>query len=137
MKRAISWVPLLAITAHVWAQGTEADTPSAIEADPPAPAEPAAPVVEAEAQNRMMGEIVVTAQKREESIQDVPISVEAFSAEQLDAQGVLDVEDLPQLTPGLSVTTQLGFTSTFLRGVGSDAFILADPSVTIYVDDVY
>lgn len=107
-----------------------------IAVDAPAPpSEPAsAPPT---SQSRLVGEIVVTAQKREELLQDVPISISAFSTAQLEAQGVLDVEDLPKITPGLTVTTQVGFTSTFLRGVGSDAFLLADPSVAIYVDEVY
>lgn len=87
--------------------------------------------------SRLVEEIVVTAQKREENLKDVPISITAFSAGQLDAKGVFDSGDLPKLTPGLTVTTQVGFTSTFLRGVGSDAFILGDPSVVTYVDGVY
>lgn len=87
--------------------------------------------------NRLVTEIVVTAQKREEDLKDVPISIAAFGAEQLDARSVLDAGDLPKITPGLTITTQVGFTSTFLRGVGSDAFILGDPSVVTYVDGVY
>jgi iron complex outermembrane recepter protein len=92
---------------------------------------PAAP------RSRLVEEIVVTAQKREESLQDVPISVQAFSAAQLDVRGVLDVKDLPQITPGLTVTTQVNYTSTFIRGIGSDAFLLGDPSVANYVDGIY
>lgn len=87
--------------------------------------------------SRMIEEIVVTAQKREESIKDVPLSVTAYSAGALDAKGVHDASDLPKLTPGLTITTQVGFTSTFLRGCGSDAFILGDPYVATYVDGVY
>lgn len=61
----------------------------------------------------------------------------AYSAGALDAKGVHDASDLPKLTPGLTITTQVGFTSTFLRGCGSDAFILGDPYVATYVDGVY
>ena len=82
-------------------------------------------------------EIVVTAQKREESLQDVPISVQAFSGEAMEAAGINSAASLPSQVPGLTVTTQLGFTSIFMRGIGSDAFLLADPSVVTYIDNVY
>jgi iron complex outermembrane recepter protein len=97
-----------------------------------APAEPAR-----RARSRLVEEIVVTAQKREENLQDVPISVNAFSADMLDARGIVDPKDLPLATPGLTVGSQAGFTVTFLRGVGSDAYLLADPSVALYIDGIY
>lgn len=87
--------------------------------------------------NRFIEEIVVTAQKREENIQDVAISVQAFSADLLDAKGVADPLSLPQVTPGLTVGSQAGFSVTYLRGVGSEAFLTADPSVALYIDGVY
>lgn len=87
--------------------------------------------------SRMIEEIVVTAQKREENLQDVPISISAFSADMLDAKGVSDPKDLPLVTPGLTIGSQAGFTVTYLRGVGSDAFLLGDPSVALYIDGVY
>jgi len=87
--------------------------------------------------SRAIEEIVVTAQKREENLKDVPLSVAAFSADALDARQVLTLQDLPKLTPGLTVTPQAGFTSLFLRGVGSDAYALGDPLVVYYVDGVY
>lgn len=88
-------------------------------------------------QGRPIEEIVVTAQKREQSLSDVPISVQAFSGEQLADAGALDNLDLPKITPGLTVTQQVGYTTTYLRGVGSDAFLLADPSVVNYIDGIY
>ncbi len=87
--------------------------------------------------SRLVEEVIVTAQKREENLRDVPISITAFNAGQLDARGITDSSALPKITPGLTVSTQAGFTSTFLRGVGSDAFILGDPSVVTYIDGVY
>ena len=80
---------------------------------------------------------MVTAQKREEALQDVPISVSAFSADLLDAKGIADPKDLPLATPGLTLGSQAGFTVTYLRGVGSDAFLMADPSVALYIDGIY
>ncbi len=87
--------------------------------------------------SRLIEEVIVTAQKREQRLQDVPVSIQAFSADVLDAKGILDSKDLPLATPGLTVSTQVNFTSIFLRGVGSDAFLLGDPSVASYVDGIY
>lgn len=86
---------------------------------------------------RVIEEIVVTAQKREQSLSDVPISVQAFDSGDLAAANVLDLGDLPKLSPGVTVTTQVSYVSTYIRGVGSDAFLLADPSVAYYVDGIY
>jgi len=87
--------------------------------------------------NRMVEEIVVTAQKREESVQDIPLSVTAFSAGKLEAMGVQTIQDLPNITPGLTITNAAGFNEAFLRGVGTDAFLPgADPSVPFYTDGI-
>lgn len=87
--------------------------------------------------SRVLEEVVVTAQRREEALQDVPISVSAFSGEALDARGVVDMNDLTRITPGLNVSQQAGFTLIYIRGIGSNAFITADPSVAYYIDGVY
>lgn len=87
--------------------------------------------------SRLVEEIVVTAQKREENLQDVPISVQAFSEEKLDALGVTNQQDLTKLVPSLNISSLGGFTTVFLRGIGTDAFLTADPSVATYIDGVY
>lgn len=87
--------------------------------------------------NRLLEEVVVTAQKREEDSQDVPISIQAFSGEKLDAFGIEDTADLEKITPGLSFTYTLGYTVVYLRGVGSDGFLPnADPSIATYIDGI-
>ena len=87
--------------------------------------------------NRMIEEIIVTATKREENVQDLPQSVTAFSSDMLEAVGVSTVQDLPNITPGLTITNQAGYNQAFLRGVGTDAFLPgADPSVPFYVDGI-
>lgn len=87
--------------------------------------------------NRLIEEIVVTARKREESIQDVPLSISAFSADKLDAVGIESAEQLDKVTPGLVFSSSLGFNVVFLRGIGTDAYLpAADPSVPIYIDDI-
>jgi iron complex outermembrane recepter protein len=94
--------------------------------------------VRARSTSRVVEEIIVTAQKREENVQDVPISISAFSADALDARGLITVKDLALATPGLQFTELAGYTLIYLRGVGTDAFIpSADPSIATYVDGIY
>jgi len=86
----------------------------------------------------LLEEVIVTARKREERLQDVPVSVAAFSAEQLDARGIVSVRDLGTSVPGLQFTDLAGYNLIYLRGVGTDAFVpSADPSVATYLDGVY
>ena len=83
-------------------------------------------------------EIIVTAQKRAENVQDVPITIDAFSGDQLDIQGATDPSKLQLITPGLIYDNLSNFHMIYLRGVGTDAFIpSADLSVVTYVDGIY
>lgn len=84
--------------------------------------------------------IVVTAQKRKENVQDVPISVTAFSADKLDKIGAVGLEDIARNTPGLYF--EKGYNQRELmpaiRGVSSTSWTAgADPAVGIYIDEVY
>jgi iron complex outermembrane receptor protein len=83
-------------------------------------------------------EVVVTAQRRSERLQDVPISVAAFSAGDLAAAAITGISDLPNLTPGFVFGSQAGFAQPFLRGVGTVAIGpgIENP-IAIYVDGVY
>jgi len=83
-------------------------------------------------------EVVVSAQRRSENLQDVPISVDAFNANELAAAGVTGIADLPILTPGLVFGSQAGTAQPFLRGVGTVAVGpgIENP-VALYVDNVY
>jgi iron complex outermembrane recepter protein len=88
--------------------------------------------------NRFVEEIVVTAQKREENLQDVPISVQAFSGDLLDAKGIDEPKALQLTTPGLQYNVFAGYSLIYIRGVGTDAFIpSADASVATYIDNIY
>jgi iron complex outermembrane receptor protein len=86
-------------------------------------------------------EIVVTAQKREQSLQDVGISVTAFSGKQIEEFGFTSSTDVVAMTPGLNYTTPNADSSVvnfFLRGVGLNDFADANENpVAVYVDDVY
>ncbi|MBS0410932.1 MAG: TonB-dependent receptor [Proteobacteria bacterium] len=87
-----------------------------------------------------VGEVIVTAQKREQNLQNVPVVVTALSARQLRDAGVHDIKDLTVLTPGLTVTStgSEGSTTARIRGVGtvSDNIGLED-SVGVVIDGVY
>lgn len=87
-------------------------------------------------------DIVVTARKREERLQDVPIAVTALSADAINSRGWDSVSDLQQATPNISFTPGQGGNSggiaPFIRGVGENDFIItADPAVGLYIDGVY
>lgn len=83
-------------------------------------------------------EIFVTAQRRDERLQDVPISIQVQSAEQLAQTGIDNIQELGQVVPSLSVSTAVGFAITYLRGVGSTAIGPGiEMPISVYVDDVY
>ena len=89
---------------------------------------------------QMLEEVIVTAQKREQSLQDVPISVSAFSGAALQESGIKDVFDLQSNTPGLTIDqNQNSTTSNFsIRGVGTGGNNFGqESSVGLYVDGVY
>ena len=83
-------------------------------------------------------DIVVTAERRSSTLQNVPIAVTVLSADALESNGVTTVDQLSLLTPGLKIDSNAGRGYVFLRGIGTDAVSIgADPSVGIYVDGVY
>ena len=83
-------------------------------------------------------EIVVTAQRRAESIQNVPMSVQAIQLEELQNRNVSSLMELQRLSPALTVQQTGSSTSPFLRGVGSvNAGAGQFGSVAVYVDGVY
>lgn len=81
-------------------------------------------------------ELVVTAERREQSLQDVPVAISAFTAEKRDLIGIQSVFDLTNFTPGLQYSTQTDRVS--LRGVGRTNNVhAADASVSVYSDGIY
>lgn len=83
-------------------------------------------------------EIVVTAQKRSEAINDVPLSITAASGDKLRDQGITNVGDLVKIVPGFNYTESAYATPVYtLRGVGFyDTSLAAKPTVSIYQDQV-
>lgn len=84
-------------------------------------------------------EIIVTAQQREQSLQDVPISVSAMDGETMDNLNMDDVTDIFLFVPGVSSTPNYPFTEkTSVRGVGSPQFSSGfDPQIGVFVNGVY
>ena len=85
--------------------------------------------------------IVVTAQRREQDLQDVPLSVTALSSETLENLGVVDITDASKLSPNVTLEVSRGTNTTltaFIRGVGQqDPVAGFESGVGIYLDDVY
>jgi iron complex outermembrane receptor protein len=86
--------------------------------------------------------VTVTAQKREQSIYDVPVAISAFSPEAMERQGIADLTDIGKFVPNLNITGfSAGHTASqnpFIRGIGlQDHLITTEPGVGVYVDGVY
>jgi len=88
---------------------------------------------------QMLDEVVVTARKREESLQESPVAISAFSAESLREAGVSTMRDLSTSVPGLSFS-EMGSkaSSIFIRGIGQkESSAALDPSVGVYINGLY
>ena len=101
------------------------------------------PVVAAEAgaEAGTIEQVIVTARRREESLQDVPVAITALTADQLLEQNVRTLEDMTAYAPNIKVNAGRATTSTinaYIRGVGqNDPLWGFEPGVGIYLDDVY
>ena len=92
---------------------------------------------EAKAQQLVLEEVVVTAQKRVESLQDVPISISTMTGEKIGEMGITDLEELTQYIPNVTINTGAGTPNLFIRGVGSGTNAGFEQSVGLYIDGVY
>jgi iron complex outermembrane receptor protein len=88
-----------------------------------------------------IAEVIVTAQRRSERLQDVPIAITNLTKVQIENQQVNATADIPRLVPNMFTTNNTGTGSAnvyFLRGLGqTESFATFDPQVGIYVDDIY
>jgi len=86
-------------------------------------------------------EVIVTAQRRQATVQETPISIEAFNADRLAQRGIDGLDDLSANVPGMVVEPFPTHNATLritVRGVGvTDAQVTQDPAVGIYIDGVY
>jgi iron complex outermembrane receptor protein len=105
------------------------------------PATPENQQTQAVAAEASSQEIVVTARRRNELLLNVPVAVTAYSGEQLDRQGALDLTDIADTTPNVTLEVSRGTNSTltpFIRGIGQqDPVAGFEQGVGLYLDDVY
>lgn len=93
---------------------------------------------EESAQPRVLDQVIVRAQRRDERLVDVPISVSVSTGEQLKQSGISSSADLKLVTPALNLTQQGSFVQPTIRGVGTSVVGPgADGNVALYVDGVY
>jgi outer membrane receptor protein involved in Fe transport len=105
-----------------------------------------APETQPTQETRADGEqnVIVTAQRREQRLQDVPIAVSAFTAQNLQERAVSDVSQLSNISPNVTLDGGTPFSastqvlSAYIRGIGANDFAFnLDPGVGIYLDGVY
>ncbi len=102
----------------------------------PAPAPAPAAAAAAGSEENGIAEIVVTAQKRNESLETVPVAISAYTAKTRDLLGIETIQDMTNFTPGLAYSTSLD--RAFIRGVGRETNNLStNPGVATYSDGVY
>ncbi|MCB1733435.1 MAG: Plug domain-containing protein, partial [Halieaceae bacterium] len=93
------------------------------------------------AQSGMLEEVIVTAQKREQSLQDTPVAISAFDAAALEQQGISDVYDIGQFAPNVQIVeTPSNSTAATISIRGSVTFnpaITWEPPVGLYLDGVF
>ncbi len=136
MKAQHSIISIAALTASLMSASALAQT----SAPEPQQAEP-----QAEAQSGGgIPDIVVTAQKRAENVQDVPIAITAFTASALSERSVTSVAALSNIAPNVTLDAGTPFSgstavlSAYIRGIGANDFAFnIDPGVGVYLDGVY
>jgi iron complex outermembrane receptor protein len=92
------------------------------------------------AESNTLDEVVVTANRREESLQRVPISINAVVGAEIAAANITNLNDLGHLVPGLQIHNEFGVATplTFLRGIGNASFVTTSITpIGFYVDGVY
>lgn len=94
-----------------------------------------------ESRKGALEEVIVTAQKRAQNLQEVPVAVTAFSAAALENAGVQDVTELQKSAPNITMQVSRGTNTTltaYVRGIGqADPLWGFEPGVGLYIDDIY
>jgi iron complex outermembrane receptor protein len=116
--------------------------PAAAQQDAPKPDKTQEAKASDDAQKQKASEeIVVTARKREENVQQVPIAVSVITADKLEEAAEADISELQTQVPNLSIyqgRNQSTTLTAFMRGIGqADPLWGVDPGVGLYIDDVY
>lgn len=99
---------------------------------------------EADGIDALSADIVVTARKRAENVQSIPLSVSAYSGDAIEARGVEKIDGLAAFTPNLTLQNNPSFggagssAAIYIRGIGQKEFLpTTEPGVGVYVDGVY
>ena len=95
-----------------------------------------APVSQTMAQ-LVLEEVIVTAQKREQSLQDVPISVSAMTGDKINDTGIVNLEEMALYMPNVNINKGSATPNLFIRGVGSGTNVGFEQSVGLYIDGIY
>ncbi len=86
----------------------------------------------------VLEEIIVTATRREAGMQDIPATISAYSANQLQASGVQNIYDLQFLSPGMTISNNYGQSQVAIRGIGTDnQAVGSEAGVAVHSDGVY
>ena len=117
---ALSSTALLTLPTAAWAD--QAPSPAATPA--------------AAASTGDTNEIIVTAQRRAQTLLSVPLAIQASTGEQLQNTVIRQISSLQFTTPGMFVQSGTGYTQVYIRGIGNNVFVGADPSVATFIDDV-
>ena len=124
LRTAVSVAALL-VAAPAWAQAADVSGPQQ--------------AADAQGAGKGVADIVVTATRRSERLQDVPVSVTAVTKDVLERQNVRDINDLTKIVPGLTITygSQPGNFSINMRGIGTlSNGIAVESDVAVVIDDV-
>ena len=90
---------------------------------------------EADERNGGLAEIIVTAERREQNLQDIPVSASVFTGEQLEQRGVQNLNDIQQIAPSIAINTFNRSTFINIRGVGiAQSAPTSNPGVAYYID---
>jgi iron complex outermembrane receptor protein len=123
---------LFASAAPAMAQSQPSASP-----DPTAPDQAATEAASAEPETAV-GDIVVTARRREESLKNVPIAITAISGDRLKELQVNSVKDVANYTPGLNINSDsVGRAFVSIRGIGTTLIETVQPGVGIFIDGIY
>jgi iron complex outermembrane receptor protein len=121
----------MVLSLAAFSEPTPAPAPAPAAATPATPATPAS-----SSGDNSIAEIVVTAEKRNESLETVPVAISAYTSKARDLIGINTIQDMTNFTPGLAYSTSLD--RAFIRGVGRETNNLStNPGVATYSDGVY
>ena len=91
-------------------------------------------VISQDSSSSRLEEVVVTAQKKEEGLSEVPISIQVLSDEMIESRGVTSMKHLAEYIPGLHISKGAGEWNVYMRGIGSGTNKGFSQSITTFID---